>query len=161
MLGVLGMGHPVFVGTDRKGDEERPLLGRLYLSFLLGESACGNRQRASRCLGEALKWCPSLGERLGELIADWAVKQAHGLPVLCHGDLGSRNMLVGVGRLTALVDWGDAEGNEPARDLGWFPGAMRGIPFLLREAAIGRGLANTIIISGRLTLTTPHPWEEA
>ena len=55
MLGVLEMGHPVFVGTDRKGDEERPPLGRLYLSLFLRESACGNRQRASRCLGEALK----------------------------------------------------------------------------------------------------------
>jgi aminoglycoside phosphotransferase (APT) family kinase protein len=36
-------------------------------------------------------------------------------------------MLVGVGRLTALVDWGDVEGNEPARDLGEFLGAMGGI----------------------------------
>lgn len=38
-------------------------------------------------------------------------------PVLIHGDLHPRNILVDGGRLSAVIDWGDITGGDPATDL--------------------------------------------
>ena len=41
-----------------------------------------------------------------------------GSPVLCHSDLSEGNIIVSGGRVRALIDWSNAEGNDPASDLG-------------------------------------------
>ncbi len=49
-------------------------------------------------------------------------------PVLIHGDIADRNVLVtpGTGKLTGLIDWGDSALADPAQDFAKLP-----LPFLL------------------------------
>jgi aminoglycoside phosphotransferase (APT) family kinase protein len=42
-----------------------------------------------------------------------------GEQVLCHGDLVSEHVLARGGRLTGVIDWGDARVTDPAVDLAW------------------------------------------
>jgi len=42
-----------------------------------------------------------------------------GEQALCHGDLVSEHVLARDGRLSGVVDWGDARVTDPALDLAW------------------------------------------
>jgi aminoglycoside phosphotransferase (APT) family kinase protein len=41
------------------------------------------------------------------------------MPVLLHADLGAEHLLVREGRLTGVIDWGDARIGDPALDYAW------------------------------------------
>jgi len=62
----------------------------------------------------------SHGQEYAELVAklDW---QPHSIPVLAHQDLHADNILVHEGRLTAILDWGDAGYGDPAADFRYLP----------------------------------------
>lgn len=66
-----------------------------------------------------------------------------GLPILTHCDLSDSNILVAGDAITGLIDWADAEGNDPARDLGvllahnadiWFAHAHEAFPVKLVQS---------------------------
>ena len=40
-------------------------------------------------------------------------------PVVLHGDLGPEHLLAKAGRLSGVIDWGDARIGDPALDLAW------------------------------------------
>jgi hygromycin-B 7''-O-kinase len=68
-------------------------------------------------------------------LADWfgrlaEFQPARVAPVLIHGDAAPSNLLVRSGRLTGLVDWGDAAWADPAMDFAKIP--LAGAPAMLR-----------------------------
>jgi aminoglycoside phosphotransferase (APT) family kinase protein len=50
-------------------------------------------------------------------LADAAAPQWSAPPVWCHGDPHPLNLLADAGRLSAVIDWGNLHGGEPAPDL--------------------------------------------
>lgn len=50
---------------------------------------------------------------------------------LCHGDLVREHLLVRAGRVSGVIDWGDARVTDPAIDLAWALNATNG-PFMLQ-----------------------------
>lgn len=54
-------------------------------------------------------------------VADQLLRGTYsGPPVLCHADLSNTNILVEGGRVSAIIDWGDATGTDPAYDIAQF-----------------------------------------
>ncbi|MCU1367918.1 MAG: aminoglycoside phosphotransferase [Ilumatobacteraceae bacterium] len=62
-----------------------------------------------------------LGHDAADLVARYheysAAPEWHGPPVWLHGDLHASNMLTSNGRLSAVIDFGDITGGDPATDL--------------------------------------------
>ena len=78
-----------------------------------------------------------------------------GPPVWVHGDLHPFNLLTEDGRLTAVLDWGDAFAGDPAPDLAapWMllePRHHRPFRELHGEAAWARGAAWAVVYAATL-----------
>lgn len=73
-------------------------------------------ERARACLADAAALWPG-GERVAEILADAAGLPPSSASALLHGDLHHRHVLVDAGRLTAVIDWGDACLGDPSIDL--------------------------------------------
>lgn len=73
-------------------------------------------ERARACLADAAALWPG-GERVAEILADAAGLRPSSASALLHGDLHHRHVLVDAGRLTAVIDWGDACLGDPSIDL--------------------------------------------
>jgi aminoglycoside phosphotransferase (APT) family kinase protein len=74
---------------------------------------------AGRALAEVVPLLPwEAVEALREAFA--TLREPPGAEVIVHADLGESNLLVAHGRVTAVIDWTDAQVGDPAQDLSWF-----------------------------------------
>jgi len=100
---VGGKGVPAGVPVDDGGDDPCALLDPLVRDRALDP--------------DSSQWLRSWFERLAPSVPEEPV------PVLIHGDIAPRNLLADpeTGRLTGLVDWGDAALADPAMDFAKLP----------------------------------------
>lgn len=144
------------------------LLRRVHAVEVDGAGTIGATPAGLR--GRAGSWTEALAEplgRLGEVVAAGhldpglvepiaaavaGIRPVDGRARLLHGDLHLRHVFTRDGRVTALIDWGDALAGDPAYDLGR----------LIHSGVVGADLRR-----GRALLTAvvegygpPPPWED-
>lgn len=89
---------------------------------------------------------------------DLLTEAARATPVtLVHGDLGPAHVLIDVGRVSGVIDWGDARAADPAIDLAW---TLHGTPPAFSEAlATAYGVTDELRRRG-LVWHRLGPWHE-
>lgn len=82
-----------------------------------GDDIVDRAQQLERFRADVLPLLPDLDARLGDRLL--SVVAEVGQQALCHGDLVAEHVLVHDGRVTGVIDWGDARVTDPALDLAW------------------------------------------
>ncbi|WP_018332462.1 phosphotransferase [Actinomycetospora chiangmaiensis] len=90
---------------------------------------------------------PTTGNWLGERLA--VIRDAPA-SVLVHGDLSADHVLIDDGRVSGVIDWGDARAGDPAKDLVW-PLLQAG-PRVAREVTAAYGVTGELAARARTWL---------